>query len=457
MKPTIAVINTLANTYAKHRNYTGFFFRIKTFEWSNIFISPAVLLIATILKQSGYTVRIYNDLQGEIDPFKINEDIILISCITSSANRAYEIADMFHGRRIIMGGVHVSALPEEAAAHADQVVVGECENVLLDVIQGKIKDKIVYGGSVSNLDGLPFPDFSILKNIPEIVPVQTSRGCNYQCYYCTVPQMYGVYRYRSADVIISELLNFVKNHGNINKIDFRIDADFTFNRERTMEILKRITAEGIKPKVIAANSRLQIYKDHELLSLLSDKNMTLCIGIESLNQKALDSYKKDQKENEISEAINVFHDHNIKVLGYFLFGADQDDENTLKFYTEFIRKSKLDFYHISALTPYPGTGLHKKLLSEKRIFTDNWCYYDGLHFTFRPAKMSAYDMQKEFFDFYKREYSWRALLDPRWLVNIEILRSKVSIYLLLKMFNNDMQNYLSFIENNSDKTIKINS
>jgi radical SAM superfamily enzyme YgiQ (UPF0313 family) len=449
MKQSIAVINTLANFYSGHRGYTGFFSKVKTFEWSNIFVSPAVLLIATILRKSGYEVRIYNDCQGEIVPEKINEDTILISSITSSSIRAYEIADMFRNRRVIIGGVHPSVMPEEASAHADHVVVGECENVLLDLIQGKIKDKIVCGGNFSNLDELPFPDFSLLKNIPDIIPVQTSRGCNYRCNYCTVPVMYGSYRYRSAENIISELLNFRDTYGEIRKIDFRIDADFTFHRKRAMEIVKRMTEEGIKPKVLAANSRLQVYKDRELLTLLSDQNVTLCIGIESLNQEVLNSYHKEQKESEITEAVKILHDYNIKVLGYFLYGADQDDINTLRLYSEFIQKSKLDFYHVSALTPYPGTALYEKLLSEKRIFTTDWTYYDGLHVTYRPAKMTAYDMQQEFFDFYQKEFSLKSLIDPRWFFNPEILRSKLLIYLLVHIFKKDMVQYLSYIEENS--------
>ncbi|MBL7113712.1 MAG: cobalamin-dependent protein, partial [Bacteroidales bacterium] len=162
---TIAVINTLANVYASHRGYSGFFAKIRTAEWSNIFISPAVLLIATILKNAGHTVRIYNDLQNEIDPDKMNEEIILISSITPSSRRAYEIARLFPGRKIIMGGVHVSALPHEAVEYADHVVVGECES----------------------------------------------------------------------------------------------------KRKRAMAVLTSMKAEGIRPKVIAANSRLQVYKDRELL------------------------------------------------------------------------------------------------------------------------------------------------------------------------------------------------
>jgi radical SAM superfamily enzyme YgiQ (UPF0313 family) len=454
---TIAVINTLANVYASHRNYSGFFAKIRTAEWSNIFISPAVLLIATILKNAGHFVQIYNDIQNEIDPAKMNEEIILISCITPSARRAYEIAKLFPGRKVIIGGVHATALPAEAAEYVDHVVVGECESILIDLVEGRIKNKIVYGERVQNLDGLPFLDFSLLNDLPDIIPVQTSRGCNFSCSYCTIASMYGTYRSRSPGNIVSELLNFRKNYGVINKIDFRIDADFTFLRKRAMEVLSTMKAEGIMPKAIAANSRLQIYKDRELLKILSGHNITLCIGIESLKQDVLDGYRKEQKENEILEAIKTFHGFGIKVMGYFIFGADQDDLDTLKHYSEFIDKSKIDFFQVSLLTPYPGTDLYNKMVSQQRLFTTDWTYYDGLHITFRPVKMKAYELQKGFLEFYQKEFSLKFLLNPRWIFNPEILRNKLLIYTLRKMFNKDMVNYYSFLEANSNKTINFKS
>ena len=187
-----------------------------------------VLLIATILKNAGHQVSIYNDVQNEIDPDIMNEDIILISSITPSAQRAYDIARLFPDRRIIMGGVHVSAIPEEAVEYADHVVVGECDNILVDLVEGRIEDKIVHCNKVQNLDGLPFPDYSLLRSLPDILPVQTSRGCNFKCNYCTVAMMYGKYRARSPENIIAELMCFMEKYGRIDKIDFRIDADFTF-------------------------------------------------------------------------------------------------------------------------------------------------------------------------------------------------------------------------------------
>jgi radical SAM superfamily enzyme YgiQ (UPF0313 family) len=449
MYQNVAVINTLANVYSSHRDFSGVFAKMKTAEWSNIFISPAVLLIATILRKAGFNVKIYNDLQNEIDRSRINEEIVLISSITSSSRRAYEIADMFPDRKVILGGVHASSLPEEASEHADHVVTGECENVIVDLVSGKIRDKIVRGSRIEDLDAIPHLDYSLLKKLPDILPVQTSRGCNHKCNYCTVPLMYGGYRSRSPENVVAELTNYRRDNGEINKVDFRIDADFTFDRKRAIKIMELMRAEEIRPRVIAANSRLQIFRDKELLSHLSGRNITLCVGIESLSQEVLDSYEKNQRETEISEAVRVFHDNDIKVMGYLLYGADQDDKDTLKRYKEFINRSKLDYYHISVLTPYPGTGLHRNLISQNRIFTSDWTYYDGLHVTYRPARMSAYEMQKSFYDFYSEEFSWKSMLNPRLLLNFELLRNKFMIYMLLKMFRDDMMSYLTFIEEHS--------
>ena len=449
MNRKVAVINPLANVYATHRKFAGLFSKIRTAEWSNIFVSPAVLLIGTILKSMGCAVKIYNDLQNEIRPNEMDEEIILISSITSSAKRAYEIASFFQDRKVILGGIHVSSRPEEAVPYADHVVVGECENVLPGLISGKTEEAIVYGEPVRALDKLPFLDFSLLKRLPEIVPVQTSRGCNFKCNFCSVPLMYGTYRCRSPENILAELRNYRENYGEIKKIDFRIDADFTFIRNRAMDIFRRMKAEEIKPKAIAANSRLQVFKDKELLSWMSQQNVILCVGIESLNQDVLDDYHKDQRHSDILEAVHVLHDNNIKVLGYFLFGADHDDRDTLKRYADFIHESRLDFFHISILTPYPGTGLYDRLSAQKRIFATDWAVYDGLHVTFKPAKMTAYTMQKEFLDFYQKEFSMKALFNPRLLFDLEVFRNKFLISMLTKMFEKDMVEYLSFLASHS--------
>lgn len=454
----VAIINPLAKTYAPHRKFAKLFSNFKTFEGSNLFVSPTTLLLATMLEKMGCQARIYNDVAEEIDPKKVEEDIILISIMTSTAMRGYEIAGLFPDRRVIIGGIHASILPEEALRYADQVVVGECERVLPDLMAGRIKERIVYAEPPTDLDRIPYLDYRFLKALPETLPVQTSRGCPVGCNFCSVSKVYGRrYRFRSPDSVLTELVGYREKYGEIHKIDYRLDANFTCHRKRAKEILERMTTEGIKPKVTAAHTRLEVYKDRELLSLMSLLNFTVCVGIESLNQEVLDNYRKKQNISDIGQAIRVFHDYNIKVHGYFMFGADQDTPETLKQYVDFAHASNLDTFHVAVLTPHPGTELQNRLVSQKRVLTFNWDHYDGLHVTFEPARMSAHEIQKAFNDFYLKEYSLRSCLHPRRLSNLGALPHNIFLGLMVHTLIEDLQGYAESLRERPVKQTKIGS
>jgi radical SAM superfamily enzyme YgiQ (UPF0313 family) len=442
----VAIINPIANIYAPHRKLTWLFSMLRTFLGINLFVSPTTLLLAAVLKKIGCHVKIYNDLEEKLDPGKVDEPIVLISIMTTTAKRGYEIAGFFRDRRVIIGGVHASLLPEEAIQHADQVVVGECERVMPDLIAGRIKKKIVYAEPPADLDDVPHLDYGVLSVVPKTLQIQTSRGCPFNCHFCCVSKVFGRgYRFRSPASVLSELTNYREKYGKIKQIDFRLDANFTCNVERAKEILRRMVSEGIKPRVTAAHTRLDVYKDRELLSLMSPLNFKVYIGMESLNQDALDGYNKKQQVSEAGEAIRVFHDHNIKVHGYFIFGADQDEPDTLKRYEEFAYESNLDAFTVTVLTPHPGTELHNQLASQKRIFTYDWDYYDGLHVTYKPARMSAYEMQKAFNEFYFRVFSLKGCLNPKLLFDMDTLQRKFFIGLLSGMLKKEILVYTDFL------------
>jgi radical SAM superfamily enzyme YgiQ (UPF0313 family) len=438
----VAVIQPFANTYVSHRKFARLITPLKAFTGSNIFISTTTLHLATLLKKIGCQVRIYNDITEEINPDHVGEDIVLITIVTSSARRGYEIAGLFRNRRVVIGGVHASILPREALQHADQVVMGECEGVLPDLIAGRTKERIINTKPLADLDEVPHIDYSYLKAPPNIISLQTSRGCPFNCSYCSVSRIFGRrYRFRSPGNVLSELLNHRRKYGEIRKIDLRPDADFTCNVERAKEILRRMISEEIKPKSIVANARLEVYKDRHLLSLMSQLNFTICIGIESINQNALDEYNKKQRVSDIYEAIRVFHDNNIKVYGYFIFGADSDEPGTLKHYADFIDKSGLDVFTVTILTPYPGTALHNRLVAQGRIFESNWDYYDTFHVTFKPARMSACKMQKVFNDFYLETFSLQSCLRPKLLFDIDSLKNQLFISLMARILKKSFRRY----------------
>ncbi len=169
------------------------------------------IYLGTILKNRGHQVEIYKEDIRTHDYPKLQADVIAISILTSTAKRGYEIARKFPKEKVIIGGVHASLLPDEAIKFARQVVVGEAEEVILDIIEGKIKEPIVYGKSVKNLDDLPYPDFSLIKGYKEpplVTPISTSRGCPFDCSFCSVTKLFGrKYRFRSAENIIQELIS----------------------------------------------------------------------------------------------------------------------------------------------------------------------------------------------------------------------------------------------------------
>ena len=125
------------------------------------------LILGRILKEAGHEVEVYEELYKDLEPENIKDaDVICFYTMTSNAPRAYELAKIFqkeYKKRVIIGGMHASAVPEEAIKYADQVVIGEAENIIVDVIEGNAKGKIVNSSPVEDLDSIPFPDYSILK------------------------------------------------------------------------------------------------------------------------------------------------------------------------------------------------------------------------------------------------------------------------------------------------------
>ena len=159
--------------------------------------------LGTILKNRGHEVRIYNENILAPDYSNLDADLIGISILTSTAERGYEIAKKFPREKVIMGGVHASLLPGEALEFARQVVVGEAEDVIIDVVEGRRSEPIVQGKAVEDLDALPIPDFSLIKGyrMPSmVIPISTSRGCPFDCSFSSVTKMFGrKYRFRSAE------------------------------------------------------------------------------------------------------------------------------------------------------------------------------------------------------------------------------------------------------------------
>jgi radical SAM superfamily enzyme YgiQ (UPF0313 family) len=358
--------------------------------------------LGTILKNQGHDVQIYKEDVYTPDYASIKADIIGISILTSTAKRGYEIAGKFPKEKVIIGGVHASLLPEEAGRFARQVVVGEAEGVIGDIVNGRIQDAVVYGKPVEELDALPYPDFSLIKGyrLPAVMtPVSTSRGCPFDCSFCSVTKMFGrKYRFRSAENIKQELLVTQA------KTIFFCDDNFTAHPKRTRALLEFLSRH--KMRHWACQVRCDAARDDSLLSLMAKAGCRVaCIGFESVNHKTLQAYDKKQTIEEIIHAIKSFHKKKIKIHGMFVLGSDDDNEKTVWDTVRFAIRHKIDTLQMSILTPFPGTKVHQELEKQKRIFSRDWEFYDGQHIVFTPKLLSARALQLNVLMAYTRFYS----------------------------------------------------
>lgn len=385
-------------------------------------------LLGKILKDKGHEVKIFCEDISEIDWSEVYcSDLVGISTITSTAPRAYLIADKIRGRKIpvVMGGAHPTFLPEESLEHADYVVRGEGEETVTELVQfleGTLSIEKIRGVSywkngspkhnplrppIKDLDSLPFPDLTLIKGYEKIkiTPISTSRGCPYNCIFCSVTKMFGHrYRYRSPENIMKEIEE--KNPQYI----FFYDDNFTANLPRAKKLLKLMIEKGLTPPW-SAQTRTEVVRDKELLNLMRASNCFLLhLGLESINPETLKAYNKKQETEDIVKSVKILAKYGIKVHGMFVLGSDADTLKTIKKTVKFAKKSAIFTTQFLILTPLPGTELYTQLENEKRIFTKNWSLYDGHHVVYQPKQMSIWELQTETFKAMRKFYSLKTTL-----------------------------------------------
>jgi len=427
------------------------------------------VLLGTILKNQGYTVKVFVEDIAPIDwSFVESSDLVGISTITSTAARAYELADLIRrkGIPVILGGAHPTFMPEEALRHADYVVRGEADLTILPLIEslkkGDLSPVNIKGLSfidpsgrvfhtppaelLKDLDSLPFPDMSIVHAFkPEnIYPISTSRGCPFDCKFCSVIQMFGRrYRYRSVEKTIEDIKRASKlSKGTI----FFVDDNFAAHKERTKEILRGIIQEGIKVQW-SAQVRIDVARDEELLRLMAESGChTLYIGFESINPETLKLYNKKQGLEDIVECINKVHEAGIHIHGMFVLGADTDDVETIKKTSDFAKRLKIDTVQFLMLTPLPGTPVFFEMLNSGRLFHTDWSKYDAHHVVFRPSRISPRMLHMETLQAMKRFYSWNYIL--RHIIRLNFHYAVIGLYgrRALKKALKMARNYLESID-----------
>ncbi len=359
-------------------------------------------------------VSLVDEAVDEVD-LNAEVDLVGISAMTTQAPRAYQIADAFRARgvKVVLGGMHPSACPQEAAEHADAVVVGEAEGVWPRVIedagQGRLQ-QFYQADTRPDLADVPVPRRDLLNQDAYLTTglVQASRGCPFGCSFCTVTRFFGrTYRFRPVEKVIEEVA------GLREKLVIFVDDNIMGLPAYSKRFFEQLAGLG---KTWFSQASLTMLKDARLLKLAARSGCRgLFVGLESLSQSALQHWGKNFNAGvSYRDAIARLHDHGIGVIGSFIFGADEDDPDVFDRTVEFVERAHLDAAQFSILTPLPGTRFYEEMEREDRLIDRNWAHYDGGHVVFRPRNMSADKLREGFHRALRQVYSLTGIIRRTW-------------------------------------------
>jgi radical SAM superfamily enzyme YgiQ (UPF0313 family) len=380
--------------------------------WSKVVFRFPYLALTTLaaLTPEDVHVRLVDENVEAID-WNESPDLVGISLMTPLAPRGYEIADAYRkrGTPVVLGGIHATMVPDEARAHADAVVAGEAEHVWPQVVhdaqQGRLQP-FYCGESRTPLDHLPVPRRELLQRKAYffINTVQTTRGCPFDCEFCSVTQFYGhTYRVRPLDEVEREVQALE------GRFIFFVDDNIIGNSTYAKNLFRRLAPYRLK---WASQCSITIGHDPELLSLAQRSGcMGLFIGFESLSQQTLKEMGKTfNAVKTYREMIQRIHHHGIGIQGSFIFGNDDDTPAVFDDIVRFTEQSRLDAALFSILTPFPGTRLYHQMHTDGRILNRDWSLYDMNHVVFQPRSMSVEQLQAGFEWAYSRLYSWPSII-----------------------------------------------
>jgi radical SAM superfamily enzyme YgiQ (UPF0313 family) len=380
---------------------------------SPFWLPPLSLATIASLSPKDIEIKIVDENVEEIN-WEEKTDLVGISFLTSQADRAYHISAKFRKRNIpvIMGGYHPSALPEEAKLYADSVVIGEAEeiwmNLLDDFRNGNLKPLYKHE-DYPDLSDIPLPRRDLLKKERYLTTntIQTSKGCPYACEFCNISSFFGrKYRTKPIDSIINEIKSLKKADKNIF---FFVDDEITGNIKRAKDLFKALIPLNISWWSQATLTNLT--KDRELLDLARESGcIVIIVGMESLSEQNLKAMNKNHNSTDkFEDQIAMIQDHGIFLNPSFTFGNDYDDESVFDTTYDFLEKNGIILATFNILTPLPGTALFNRLISEDRILTKDWSLYDMGHCVFQPKRMSKENLESGFHSLLNRFYSFESI------------------------------------------------
>jgi radical SAM superfamily enzyme YgiQ (UPF0313 family) len=338
-------------------------------------------------------------------------DLVGLTAMTCYVNRAFEIADEFRRRGVpvVMGGPHATLAPYEALEHVDAVVIGEAENVweqlLEDFEKGELKE--VYRGvdDKPTMEANPHPAWHLIPTTNYVFfGVEATRGCPFDCNFCSIKQIYGpTFRVRSPDDVIEEIKNAPNNQ------IFFTDDNLIGNKPFAKELFTKMKGLGVS---WGCQMSINVAFMPEMLKLMKDAGcFFIFIGLETLDKEAVVAMNKPVNKMNYYDAIANVQGMGIHVIGSFIVGSDNDTPETFVELRDFVQESKLSWVMINVMNSPPGTEFLRQMEEQGRNVVYSYDELDGAHATVTHPTMGRQEIEERFRWLYREIYSWEALLD----------------------------------------------
>lgn len=364
---------------------------------------PLNLAIIAALTPDNWEIELIDE---NFDRFEYREaDLVGLTALTSQVTRAYELASIYRKKNIptVIGGIHVSVMPEEAMKYSDCIVIGEAESVWASIIEdfenGEIKK--TYHGELQPIVNSPQPRIDLYNPGYAFGSVQTTRGCPMSCDFCSVHTFNGKkYRPRKVKDVVDEFEKIPQDKVYI--VDDNFIGYSKNSALRVIEICEEIIKRGIKKDWFCAAS-MNIAEYDDVLEIIAKAGCRMIfLGIESELVSQLEAANKNMNLrigiDNFQKVYDKIHKYGIAVLGAFILGLESDTKETIQNRVKYILKSDIDAMQATILTPLPGTPLYKRMLDENRIIYNNypedWKHYDFVEVVFEPKLMSAQELSE---------------------------------------------------------------